>query len=116
LHEEPNIILEAAKWGWLALVGVVVWMWQRMIGHVEKNSEELQDHIMDDLKTHDDFVKKSEWDAMKNSLYARFDKLDAKSDKILDRVVLGITREEFKGENQAIYQKLDDLQKNKADK
>jgi hypothetical protein len=42
--------------------------------------------------------------------------LDEKQDKLLDQVVLGVGREEFKGELQSIYAKLDSIERRKVDK
>ncbi len=61
-------------------------------------------------------MSKADWSELKLSIYSRFDKLDAKSDIILNRVMEGITRSEFKNELKSVYLKLDDLQKTKVDK
>jgi hypothetical protein len=116
MMQETSGLFELMKWGWVALIGVIVWMWQKLTGHVEDNSEALRQHIIDDLKKHAEFVSTSCFHEFGMAVYARFDKLDEKQDKLLDQVVLGVGREEFKGELQAIYAKLDSIERRKVDK
>ena len=116
MMQETSGLFELMKWGWVALIGVIVWMWQKLTGHVEDNSEALRQHIIDDLKKHSEFVSTSCFHEFGIAVYARFDKLDEKQDKLLDQIVLGVGREEFKGELQSIYAKLDSIERRKVDK
>ena len=109
-------ITEILKWGWVALIGVITWMWQRMVGQVDQVKEELSTHTVNDIKTHENFIQKDEWTEFKSSIHDRFDKLDAKEDKILDKVINGVDRAEFKSEIGTLYSKIDSLEQRKADK
>jgi hypothetical protein len=120
---ESGMITEALKWVWLGLLGLGGYVWNNLASQVKANEaalvehkNTLSDHVMDDIKSHDDFVHKDDWQEMKQNIYARFDKLDAKSDKILAQVNLGVGRVEFKAELKDVYGAIEDLRKTKVDK
>jgi hypothetical protein len=115
-ENNAGTITEVLKWGWTLLIGAVAYMWKNLSSKVEANSKAMTDHALDDLRMHENYVSKTDWSELKLSIYSRFDKLDAKSDTILNRVMEGITRTEFKNELKSVYLKLDDLQKTKVDK
>ena len=109
-------IAEILKWGWVALIGVLTWMWNRMVGNIDQVKEELSAHKDNDSKAHENFIHKDDWAEFKSSLHDRFDKLEAKEDKILDKVIDGVDRTEFKQEIGTLYSKIDSLEQRKADK
>lgn len=116
MPDNAGNISDILKWGWVALTGLGVWIWQRTVKQIDSNSKELQDHMIEDLKSHDNFVHKDDLSELKLSIYSRFDKLDAKSDKILDRVMVGVTRDEFKSELKDVYASLESIRLSKQDK
>jgi hypothetical protein len=103
-------ISEILKWGWVALGVMGGYIWKNLTNQVAANSQALNDHLLEDVKSHEDFVKQVEFADMQKSIYARFDKLDAKSDKILDRVMESVTRSEFKAEIKDLYQAIEKKQ------
>jgi hypothetical protein len=110
------LIAEALKWVWLGLLALGSYVWNSLTVQVKKNSEALSEHIMDDLKSHEELVKKAELKEIVNSLTRRFDKLDEKGDDILTHLMEGVSRTEFKDEMKGVYSSIDDLRKSKADK
>jgi hypothetical protein len=104
MTSEPNIVLEAAKWGWVALVGVVVWMWQRLTGRVDDTAEALSDHIMDDLKMHDDFVTH---DYMQAEIKPWLNRIDSKMDTLVTQTADVIKRDEYKADITALHNKIE---------
>ena len=115
---EPSSVSFAAilKYGWITLVGVLGYIWKNLTSQVEANSQALQTHVRDDAALHEEFVKKDDWHEFKNSMHSRFDKIEDKEDKILDKVINGVDRKEFKSEIGTIYSKLDSIEQRKADK
>ena len=103
-------ISEILKWGWVALGVMGGYIWRNLTNQVKENSNALNAHLLADVKSHEDFVKQAEFGDMQKSIYARFDKLDAKSDKILDRVMESVTRSEFKAEIKDLYKAVDKKQ------
>ena len=75
------------KYGWLTLVGILGYVWKNLTSQVSANSEALQVHIREDLLAHDEFVRKGDWHEFKNSMNSRFDKIEEKEDKILEKVI-----------------------------
>ena len=117
MPEASTISLAAIlKYGWLTLVGVLGYVWKNLTSQVSANSEALQVHIKEDLASHDEFVRKGDWHEFKNSMHSRFDKIEEKEDKILEKVINGVDRKEFKAEIGTIYTKLDSIEQRKADK
>lgn len=122
-ENNPSLVAEALKWVWLGFLAIGGYVWNTLAGQVKSNAEALEDHkkalsnhYMADLKAHEEFITKDDWMEMKRSLYSRFDKLDDKSNKILDRVVLGVSRDEFKGELKDVYASIETLRQTKQGK
>ncbi len=116
IENAPGPITEFFKYGWLLLVAVVTYMWKQLSGQVDKNSEALTRHKLDDQKSHEVFVTKSDFRDTMNSLVKRFDKLDDNDAEILKHLMEGVSRAEFKGELSNLYTKVDSLEQRKADK
>ena len=114
--KDPNILAKLAEWGWLSLVALGGYIFRSLAGQVKDNQDALADHVIGDIKTHEDFVQKDDLTEMKANMFARFDKLDIKQDRLLDKVVLGVSREEVKGELASLYNKIDSLEQRKSDK
>ena len=114
--KDPNILAKLAEWGWLSLAALGAYVFRNLAGQVKENQEALSDHVMDNLRTHEDSVHKDNIIELKGNIFSRFDKLDAKQDKLLDKIVLGISREEFKSETSILHNKIDSLEQRKSDK
>jgi len=98
-----NTVYEAAKFGWVSLIGVMVWLGKALHKKVDENAEQINEHILEDLRMHQSFVTQTDFTEFKEGLYSRWDKLDAKQDMILAKVSVGIDRKEFKEELKDIY-------------
>ncbi len=116
-------ITEILKWGWVGMCGITNWVCKRLVGYVDQIKEDLSDHVLDDLKSHDDYVHKDDWQEMKANLTSRFDKLDEndkdiahKIDSLLERVSIGASRDELEALKDQLHGRINELERSKADK
>lgn len=122
-ESNSGIISEALKWVWLGLLALGGYVWNALAGQVKENAvalaehkDALSDHIMDDLKSHDDFVKRDELKELKASLTKRFDSLDQRGEEILKHLMEGVPRAEFDTSKDQLHARINDLEKRKVDK
>lgn len=105
--------VEVLKYGWTLLIGVVWWMWNRMVGDVDElrgelkeQKESISDHIMDDLKSHEDFVSH---EYLNSEIKPWLNRIDKKMDTLVTQTADVIKREEYKKDIGALYSQLGDL-------
>ena len=98
--------MELLKYGWVLLIGAIGWMWNRMVGNIDQVKADLSDHIMDDLKAHDDFITH---DYMQDEIKPWLNRIDKKMDKLVDQTADVIKREEYKKDIGALYSQVGDL-------
>ena len=104
------------EYGWLSLLALGGYIFKGITRKIDTNTKTLIDHVKEDQAMHDNFVHKDDWMEFKNALYARFDKIDIREEKILDKIMNGVDRTEFKSEIGVLYAKLDSLEQRKADR
>ena len=87
------------KYGWLATIGMGAWVWKNLTGQVNKNTEALNEHIIEDLKAHEEFITHG---YMKEEIKPWLNHINNK----LDTLVLQ-TRDEYKNDITALHHKID---------
>jgi len=107
-----GLLNKALEWLVLGVTGLVGILWKANDTRFSKIENRIEN-----------FSTKEEIHELKNNLHSRFDKLDEESkvidkkiDKILERVLLGVSREEFDNKTDQLHARINDLEKSKADK
>ena len=113
---DNSLIDKALDWAVVGVLGLIGWLGNRFTGKIDALDIKLNEHIVDDASTHDHFVRNEDLKEFKSGLFARWDKMEERQEVILDKISIGINRDEFKEECREIYNKLDFLERQKQDK
>lgn len=92
------------KYGWLALIGMGAWVWKNLASQVNKNTEALNEHIIEDLKAHEDFITHG---YMQDEIKPWLNRIDKKMDKLVTQTADVIKRDEYKSDITALHIKID---------
>jgi hypothetical protein len=112
-EKDTGLIAEALKWVWLGLLALGSYVWNCLSGDVRRNEEnlilfkkDLSDHIVDDLKSHEDFVSHA---YVESEIKPWMRDINGKMDLIIQQTADVIKRDEYKKDIGTLYSSIANL-------
>jgi len=108
-----NFFHKVSEWGWVSLVGVLTWIWNRFTNKIDHCEEAIAEHITADQEAHTKFVT---FTYIKEEIKPLLGRLDEKMDTLVTQTADVIKREEYKTDITSLHNRINELEQRKVDR